>query len=158
MLVVKPASDEPEAHDQAIVMAIGEELTRVRQALGWSRPELLRRLPIEMPVNTYACYETGLRACPTFRLVDICRALGEDVGEFMNRALERIHDPSRKGLSCDGLVALLGAQPPGRRVVTLAHGGQYVPVERLRVVHYADGRVYSGGDKRPPGTEQAVVL
>jgi ribosome-binding protein aMBF1 (putative translation factor) len=49
-------SDEyplPVDHDigSRIVRAIGEKLRRVRSNLGWSRPELVKRMNSSVPVN-----------------------------------------------------------------------------------------------------------
>lgn len=76
--------------DNAIVRAVGEELRRVRMAAGWSRPELVKHMATRMPVNTYACYEQGIRQCPIPRLVEICQALGVDMPELLHRALQRL--------------------------------------------------------------------
>jgi transcriptional regulator with XRE-family HTH domain len=78
--------------DQAIVRAIGEELRRARMSAGWSRPELIKRMKTRIPVNTYACYEQGIRQCSIPRLVEICQALDTDMEapELIGRALQRL--------------------------------------------------------------------
>lgn len=73
--------------DQEIIQAIGEELRRARANTGWSRPELVARLTTPTPVNTYACYEQGIRQCSIPRLVEICKALGVGAPGLLGRAL-----------------------------------------------------------------------
>lgn len=75
--------------DSRIILAIGEELRRARDSLGWSRAELVKRLSPTVPVNTYACYEKGIRQCSIPRLVEICRALGVAASELLGLALQR---------------------------------------------------------------------
>lgn len=53
-----------------------------------SRPDLVAKLDPTMPVNTYACYEQGIRPWPLPRLVDACRALDVRVGDVIETALQ----------------------------------------------------------------------
>lgn len=76
--------------DQAIVRAIGQELRRARASAGWTRPELVSRMRSQVPVNTYACYEQGIRQCSFPRLYEICQALGVNVLELLGLALQRL--------------------------------------------------------------------
>lgn len=76
--------------DQAIVRAIGEELRRARASAGWTRPQLVRSMKTRIPVNTYACYEQGIRQCSIPRLVEICEALGIGISELIDLALQRL--------------------------------------------------------------------
>lgn len=76
--------------DGAIVRAVGEELRRVRTGAGWSRPELVKRMKKRVPVNTYACYEQGLRQCSIPRLVEICQVLGVSALEVLGLAFQRL--------------------------------------------------------------------
>lgn len=88
--------------DQAIVKAVGEELRRARACVGWSRPELVRRMRTRIPVNTYACYEQGIRQCSIPRLIEICEALGVSVPELLSLALQRLErDLDRSGVLID---------------------------------------------------------
>lgn len=92
----------PHDDDSQIVRAIGEELRRARQGLGWSRPELIKRMNVDMPVNTYACYEQGIRQCSIPRLVHICRTLGVAAPELLELALRRVEiDPHIDGVRVD---------------------------------------------------------
>jgi transcriptional regulator with XRE-family HTH domain len=88
--------------DTLIVRAIGEELRRARDSVGWSRPELVKRMQSNVPVNTYACYEQGIRQCSIPRLVEICRALGVAAPELLSLALQRVDvDLDTVGLRVD---------------------------------------------------------
>jgi transcriptional regulator with XRE-family HTH domain len=88
--------------DQAIVRAIGEELRRARANAGWSRPELVKHMQTQIPVNTYACYEQGIRQCSIPRLVEICQALRVSVPELLGLALQRLElDLDRSGVRID---------------------------------------------------------
>src|SRR6266566_5818635 len=88
--------------DQAIVRAVGEELRRARACVGWTRPELIRRMRTQIPVNTYAGYEQGIRQCSIPRLVEICEALGVTVPELLGLALQRLElDLDRSGILID---------------------------------------------------------
>lgn len=88
--------------DQAIVQAIGEELRRARANVGWSRPELVEHMQTRIPVNTYACYEQGIRQCSIPRLVEICQALRVSVPELLGLALQRLElDLDKSGVRID---------------------------------------------------------
>ena len=76
--------------DQAIIQAVGDELRRARNSAGWTRPDLVKRLKPRIPVNTYACYEQGIRPCPIPRLVQICQALGVSAADLLSLALQRL--------------------------------------------------------------------
>lgn len=88
--------------DQAVVRAIGEELRRARASVGWSRPELIKHMQTPIPVNTYACYEQGIRQCSIPRLVEICQTLGVSVLELLGLALQRLQfDLDQSGVRID---------------------------------------------------------
>jgi transcriptional regulator with XRE-family HTH domain len=80
----------PDTDDDALLKAVGDELKRLRKARKWSRPDFVRRLPGNVPVNTYACYEQGIRPCPLIRLIEICDALGVSVGYVIDRARRQL--------------------------------------------------------------------
>lgn len=65
-----------EVTNETIARALGEELRRAREARGWSRPDLTRRLPSGIGEQTLLTYEHGSRHCTFVRLVEICRILG----------------------------------------------------------------------------------
>jgi len=90
------------AYEDQIVRAIGEELRRARANAGWSRPELIEHMKTRIPVNTYACYEQGIRQCSIPRLVEICQALKVNVSELLALALQRLeHDLTTSGVWID---------------------------------------------------------
>jgi transcriptional regulator with XRE-family HTH domain len=76
--------------DHLIVRAIGEELRRARTSAGWSRPDLVKRMKSQVPVNTYACYEQGIRQCSIPRLFEICQALDVNVLDLLGLAFQRL--------------------------------------------------------------------
>lgn len=85
----------PDTDDDALLKAVGDELKRLREAHKWSRPDFVRRLPGNVPVNTYACYEQGVRPCPLVRLIEFCDALGVTVDYVIDRARRQVP-------ACDG--------------------------------------------------------
>jgi transcriptional regulator with XRE-family HTH domain len=91
-----------DATDRAIIRAVGEELRRARTGAGWSRPELIKRMKTPVPVNTYACYEQGIRGCSIPKLFEICDALGVNVGDLIGLAFQRLKlDLQRSGIRID---------------------------------------------------------
>jgi hypothetical protein len=64
------------AADGMITRAIGEEICRVRRSIGWTRSQLVERMPTDIHIRTLAAYEQGARQCAIVRLVEICVALG----------------------------------------------------------------------------------
>lgn len=83
--------------DKVITDTVADEMRRVREARGWSRPTLLQRLKRPMPVNTYATYEQGIRVPPMSRLVELCEALEVRPSDLISLALQRIHLDMRHG-------------------------------------------------------------
>jgi transcriptional regulator with XRE-family HTH domain len=76
--------------DEEITRAVGLELRRARERAGLSRPALVKLLTrTRVPVNTYACYEQGLRPCSIPRLAEVCDALGVAPSDVIDRALRR---------------------------------------------------------------------
>lgn len=75
--------------DKAISRAIGEELRRAREACGWSRLQLVSRLPSGIGDRTLLSYEHGTRHPTALRLIEICHALGVDMPTLARRALQR---------------------------------------------------------------------
>jgi hypothetical protein len=74
--------------DDAFEKAVGRELQYLRTTrTGLSRRLFVKTFPGNMPINTYACYEQGIRPCPLARLVVICHALGTTVGQVVENAL-----------------------------------------------------------------------
>ena len=78
-----------EVAEKTISRAIGEELRRAREALGWSRGHLVSRLPSGIGDRTLLSYEHGTRHLTVLRLVELCRALGVAAPTLLNQALQR---------------------------------------------------------------------
>ncbi|MGQ0841003.1 helix-turn-helix domain-containing protein [Actinokineospora sp.] len=80
---------EPVPRPDDIARAVGHELRRARDAAGWTRSDLVAKLPSDIHVQTLATYEQGVRHCTVARLVEICRALGVPAAELLSLALQR---------------------------------------------------------------------
>ena len=95
--------------DKVISRALGEELRRAREACGWSRLQLVLRLPSGIGDRTLLSYEHGTRHLSAVRLIEICRAMGVDSATVLSQALQRarIHMETMnlrvdlRGLLCD---------------------------------------------------------
>jgi transcriptional regulator with XRE-family HTH domain len=75
--------------DKAISRAVGEELRRRREAAGWSRAELVARLPSGIGDRTLLSYEHGTRHLTVLRLIELCRPLGVSTPALLASALQR---------------------------------------------------------------------
>jgi transcriptional regulator with XRE-family HTH domain len=75
--------------DRVITRALGEELRRVREAVGMSQTQLVARMPTDLHAKTLASYEQGVRPCTVVRLCEIARALGVSAVDLLARALHR---------------------------------------------------------------------
>jgi transcriptional regulator with XRE-family HTH domain len=62
--------------DKAFARISGQEIRRAREARGWSRVQLVERLPSGIGDRTLLSYEQGLRQLSVIRFVEISRALG----------------------------------------------------------------------------------
>jgi transcriptional regulator with XRE-family HTH domain len=78
-----------ELSDKAVSRAIGEELRRTREARGWSRDQLVKRLPSGIGDRTILSYEHGTRQFTVLRLIELGRALGVDGPTLLRRGLQR---------------------------------------------------------------------
>lgn len=79
----------PWTHEEKwISHVIGRELTRARKGRGLSRSQLVELMGNAVAGVTYGTYERGDRRCHLTSFVLICRALGEDPGELLTRALK----------------------------------------------------------------------
>jgi transcriptional regulator with XRE-family HTH domain len=72
-----------------VTKALGEELRRVRDSIGWSRGRLVAEMGADIHVQTLATYEQGARQCTVVRLVEICRAMGVAAPDVLALALQR---------------------------------------------------------------------
>ncbi len=77
----------PETVDEVVVRALGVELRRVREGLGWTQVETVSRLSFSGP--TLWTYEHGERNCTVARLLEWCRALGVSAPEMLQAAVQR---------------------------------------------------------------------
>jgi len=90
------------AADRAFTRALGEELRRAREHVGWSQSELVARMPSSLHVKTLATYEQGIRQCTVVRLLEICRSLGVLAPDVLGRAMMHAEiDMQRTGLDVD---------------------------------------------------------
>jgi transcriptional regulator with XRE-family HTH domain len=80
---------QSETSEKVISRAIGEELRRAREACGWSRLQLVSRLPSGIGDRTLLSYEHGTRHLTVLRFIEICRALGFAAPTLLNQALQR---------------------------------------------------------------------
>lgn len=78
-----------EVTEKAISRAIGEELRRAREATGWSRLQLVSRLPSGIGERTLLSYEHGTRHLTVLRFIELCRALSVAAPTLLNQALQR---------------------------------------------------------------------
>jgi hypothetical protein len=81
--------DPREPSDKVVCRALGEELRRTREALGWSRARLVRLLPSGIGERTLQSYEYGFRCCTVPRLIELTRTLEVDTATLLSRALQR---------------------------------------------------------------------
>ena len=82
-------ADEIDATDVAARQAIGQELRRARDAIGWTRAELVTRLPFRVHVQTIAGYERGTVQCSTNRFLVLCGTLGISAPDALAWAMQR---------------------------------------------------------------------
>jgi transcriptional regulator with XRE-family HTH domain len=75
--------------DAVISRAVGEELRRAREVLGWSRLQLVERLPSGIGDRTLLSYEHGTRHLTVLRFVEISRELITDAPTLLSRGLQR---------------------------------------------------------------------
>jgi transcriptional regulator with XRE-family HTH domain len=137
----------PLPHD-VVKRALGVELRRAREMLGWSRAELADHLPA-MQEHVIYTYEQGVRNCTVARLVEICEPLGIDPPEVLGLALQRAKMEAR----ILGLVIDL-------RAVARDDSAGYRPVQRWAHVRLEDGSVSNGVVRLSHAVlrEMAVIL
>lgn len=82
-------SNQDEVTKEAISRAIGNELCRVREALGWSRLQFVARLPSGIGERTLLSYEHGKRHMSLLRFLELCHALGVVAQTLLAHALQR---------------------------------------------------------------------
>jgi transcriptional regulator with XRE-family HTH domain len=78
-----------DAIDTAARNAIGEELRRARDTIGWTRAELATRLPFGIHIQTLAGYERGAVQCSTSRFTVLCETMGVSAADVLAWAMQR---------------------------------------------------------------------
>jgi transcriptional regulator with XRE-family HTH domain len=82
-------SEDPDAIDTAARKAIGEELRRTRDTIGWTRAELAARLPFGIHIQTLAGYERGTIHCSASRFTVLCETMGVSAPDVLAWAMQR---------------------------------------------------------------------
>lgn len=75
--------------EKIIQRAVGVELRRARDEIGWSRGYFVTRLPSGIGARTLLSYEHGTRHLTLLRFVEVCRALEVAAPLLLNQALQR---------------------------------------------------------------------
>lgn len=83
---------QDEVTDRAFARILGQEIRRAREARGWTRAQLVERLPSGIGDRTLLSYEHGIRFLTVVRFVEICRALGVAASEILHKAMEKARD------------------------------------------------------------------
>lgn len=73
----------------SIKAAVGAELRRARDTLGWTRAELIERLPFDIHPQTLAGYERGAVHCTVGRFIDMCSVMGVSAPDILACAMQR---------------------------------------------------------------------
>src|SRR5262245_53274681 len=84
-----------------ITEAVGEELRRVRERLGWTRSAVIERMSDDLSVQALAHYEKGVRPCTVARFVSICKALRVSAADVLGLALQRAEAELHSGVQVD---------------------------------------------------------
>lgn len=84
-----PTFRHDETTAKAISRAVGEEMRRAREAKGWTRAQLVARLPSGIGDRTLLSYEHGTRHLTLLRFVEVCGVLGEAAPQLLDQALRR---------------------------------------------------------------------
>lgn len=79
---------DPATADE-IVRAVGKELRLAREERGWSRVQLVARMPSGIGERTVLSYEQGTRCLTLLRLIEQCDVLGISVAGLITLAFQR---------------------------------------------------------------------
>lgn len=82
-------AEESDDLDNVVRTAIGHEMRRARDAVGWTRAELVARLPFDLHTQTLAGYERGAVQCASSRFVLLCQAMGVSAPDILAWAMQR---------------------------------------------------------------------
>jgi transcriptional regulator with XRE-family HTH domain len=80
--------------DRGFARLLGREVRHAREARGWTRLQLVERLPSGITDRTLLSYEHGIRFMTVVRLVEICRVLEVPASVILDRALAKANDLS----------------------------------------------------------------
>ncbi|MEC3974911.1 helix-turn-helix domain-containing protein [Amycolatopsis sp. H20-H5] len=96
-----PATQYPVTtqHAEAFANAVGDALRARREALRWTRKDLIAQGNLDVSVQTLTTYELGTRNLPLSRLIQCCGALGIRPGELLDKAFDAMAIGSRAGLN-----------------------------------------------------------
>ena len=83
---------QDEVTDRAFARILGQEIRRAREERGWTRAQLVERLPSGIGDRTLLSYEHGIRFLTVVRFVEICRAMGVAASDLLHRAMEKARD------------------------------------------------------------------
>lgn len=56
-----------------------------------TRPEFVSKMHTDTPVNTYACYENGIRPVSIARLVEICAVSGASASDVIDAVVQAVN-------------------------------------------------------------------
>lgn len=120
--------------DRMFAKFVGRALRQAREARGWTRQQLVERLPCGIGDRTLLSYEHGIRFLSVVRFGEICRALGVPGSEILRRAEDAAKDLTQRTLTVNlRTVSKAGDAPSGvaewawRRV--LAGDGPFLRLE-----------------------------
>ncbi len=72
---------------------LGDEIRLARETRGWTRANLVARLPSGIGDRTLLSYEHGIRHMTVVRLIEICRVLEVPASSILHRATKKADDP-----------------------------------------------------------------
>lgn len=90
---------DPVLSDRAFAKFLGKEIRRARETRGWTRAQMVERLPSGITDRALLSYEHGLRFPSVPRFAEICRVLGAAGSEVLRRAEVASGDLSRHALT-----------------------------------------------------------
>lgn len=96
----------------AILRAIGAELRLAREERGWSRTQLVTRMPSGIGDRTLLSYEHGTRGLAIMRFIEVCHTLGVSATELLARAFQRARIRLEELVLQVDLVAVLADDAP----------------------------------------------
>lgn len=78
--------------DDGLARLLGREVRLAREARGWTRIQLVERLPSGIGDRTLLSYEHGMRFMTVIRLIEICRVLEVPAALILDRVMEKARD------------------------------------------------------------------